>query len=117
MSCKLRRFCPSNVNVNVIVFSHLLSAAYKMTSGPLHASRGILVTCETLLTFSTAYDSSFDRGFAARNKKVLRLFNDASISKMIIATAWVFSQDLGFFEAILGSWFFSEGLGFFLGFS
>src|SRR6218665_2449501 len=83
----------------------------------LHVSRGILVTCETLLTFSMAYDSSFDRGFAARNKKVLRLFNDASISKMIIATAWVFSQDLGFFEAILGSWFFSEGLGFFLGFS
>ena len=34
-----------------------------------------------------------------------------------VATAWVFSQDLGFFEAILGSWFFSEGLGFFLGFS
>src|SRR6218665_1506790 len=34
-----------------------------------------------------------------------------------VATAWVFSQDLGFFEAILGSCFFSEGLGFFLGFS
>src|SRR6218665_1685418 len=34
-----------------------------------------------------------------------------------VATAWVFSQDLGFFEAILGSWVFSEGLGFFLGFS
>src|SRR6218665_2640440 len=34
-----------------------------------------------------------------------------------VATAWVFSQDLGFFETILGSWVFSEGLGFFLGFS
>ena len=34
-----------------------------------------------------------------------------------VATAWVFSQDLGFLEAILGSWLFSEGLGFFLGFS
>ena len=30
-----------NVNVNVNVFSHLLSAAYKMTSGPLHVSLGI----------------------------------------------------------------------------
>ena len=34
-----------------------------------------------------------------------------------VATAWVFSQDLGFSEAILGSWVFSEGLGLFLGFS
>ena len=34
-----------------------------------------------------------------------------------VATAWVFSQDLGFSEAILGSWVFYEGLGFFLGFS
>src|SRR6218665_2956845 len=30
--------------VNVNVFSHLLSAVYKMTSGPLHVSLEILVT-------------------------------------------------------------------------
>src|SRR6218665_430729 len=33
----------ATVNVNVNVFSHLLSAAYKMTSGPLHVYLGILV--------------------------------------------------------------------------
>ena len=31
------------IYLHVNVFSHLLSAAYKMTSGPLHASLGILV--------------------------------------------------------------------------
>ena len=31
----------------VNVFSHLLSAAFKMTSSPLHVSVGILVTRET----------------------------------------------------------------------
>ena len=41
-------FMPYNtVNVNVNVFSYLLSAAYKMASGPLHVSLGILATCET----------------------------------------------------------------------
>ena len=35
------------MNVNANVFSHLLSAAYKMTSGPLHLSLGILVICKT----------------------------------------------------------------------
>src|SRR6218665_842094 len=33
-----------------------------------------------------------------------------------VATPWVFSQDLGFFDRILGSWVFSDCLGFFLGF-
>src|SRR6218665_3434907 len=28
-----------------------------------------------------------------------------------VATPWVFSQDLGCFDGILGSWVFSEGLG------
>jgi len=33
-----------------------------------------------------------------------------------VATPWVFSQDLGFFDPTLGYGFFHEGLGFFLGF-
>ena len=32
-----------------------------------------------------------------------------------VATRWVFSQDLGFSDIVLGSWFFPEGLGIFLG--
>ena len=32
-----------------------------------------------------------------------------------VATPWVFSQDLGFFDPILGSGFYHEDLGFFLG--
>src|SRR6218665_962404 len=37
----------SQYSLCMYVFSHLLSAAYKMTSGPLHVSLGILVTCKT----------------------------------------------------------------------
>ena len=38
--------CASAWNSDVNVFSHLLSAAYMMTSGPLHVSLGIIVTCK-----------------------------------------------------------------------
>jgi len=41
------------VNVNVI--SHLLSAAYKLTSGPLHVSLGMPV--KNCLTLSTPYNT------------------------------------------------------------
>ena len=34
-----------------------------------------------------------------------------------VATLWVFSQDLGFFDPILGSGFFSRRPDFFYGFS
>jgi len=36
------------IQCNVIVISHLLSAAYKLTSGPLHVSLGI--TAQNSLT-------------------------------------------------------------------
>jgi len=50
----------SNVNVNVNVFSHLLSATYKTTSGPLHVSLGILVTCKISVNWGTKYINRYE---------------------------------------------------------
>ena len=37
------------------------------------------------------------------------------VDPISVATAWVFAQDHGLFDPMLGSWFFSDSLGF-LGF-
>src|SRR6218665_3564277 len=42
-------------------------------------------------------------------------FSQATVQTSV-ATPWVFSQDLDFFDPTLGSGFFRENLGFFLGF-